>query len=112
MEAALRLARLKLEEAQHQGTRKAEQRGTKGGCHALERTVDAGLQLGEHLHGIACGDLQAGDGVSHGADRFQQSPESAEQAEEDQQPDHVAGEVTPFVETRGNSVQHRARGHR
>ncbi len=68
------------------------------------------LSLANMVHGVAAGDLQPTDGVGHGADRLEQAPEGAEQAEEDQQADQVAREVAPFVEAGGDAVEHRARG--
>ena len=112
MEAALGLARLQFEEAQHQRARQAEQRGAEGGGHALERALDALLQLGEHGDRVAAGDLQPADGVGHRADGLEQAPEGAEQAEEDQQADQVAREVAAFIEARGDAVEHGARGGR
>ena len=90
---------------QHQRTGQAEQRGAERRRHALERTFDAALQLGEHRHGVARRRLQAVDGIGHGADRLQQAPERAEQAEEDQQADQIARQLAPLVEPRGDAVE-------
>jgi hypothetical protein len=112
MEAALCLAGLQFQEAQDQRAGETEQGGAERRCHALERTVDAGLEPGEHLHRVAARDLQAVDGVGNGADGFQQAPEGTEQAEEDQQPDQIAREFAPLVETGRDAVEQGARGGR
>ena len=70
------------------------------------------LSLANICDGVAAGDLQAGDGVGHGADGLEQAPEGAEQAEEDQQADQVARELAPLVEAGGDAVEHRARDRR
>jgi hypothetical protein len=71
VEATLRLARLQFEEAEHQRAGQAEQRSAEGRRHALERTLDAALELGEHLHRVAGVDLQAVDRVGDRADGLQ-----------------------------------------
>ena len=48
VEAAVRVARLQLQEAQHQRAAEAQQRGREGRAHAAQRRGEAVLQLVEH----------------------------------------------------------------
>ena len=84
VEAVLRLARLQIEEAEHQRAGKAEQRGRERNAHAAERRGEAFAQRVEHGAGVAA-DLEVLDDVADRADGLDQAPERAEQAEEDQQ---------------------------
>ena len=71
VEAALCLAGLQFEEAQHERAGKTEQRGAERRRHALQRALDAALELREHRDGVACRRLKAVDRVGHGADGLQ-----------------------------------------
>ena len=97
VEAVLRLARLQVEEAEHERAGETEQRGREGDAHAGERRGEAFLQGVEHGAGIAA-EGETLDHPAHRADGFDQAPEGAEQAEENQQAGHVARDVARFVE--------------
>src|SRR6185369_11078457 len=69
VEAVLRLARLQIEETEHERTGKAEQRGGKRNTHARERRGKAVAQGVEHRTGItAC--LEALNDVADRTDGF------------------------------------------
>ena len=53
VEAVLRLARLQIEEAEHQRAGEAEQRGRERDAHAGERRGEAFAQRVEHRAGVA-----------------------------------------------------------
>ena len=114
VETVLRLARLQVEEAEHQRAGETEQRGRERYAHAAERRGEALAQRVEHAAGIAAG-FQP---LDHAADRthgFDQAPERAEQAEEHQQPGHVAQDIARLVEAGGDRVEnaaHQLRRHR
>ncbi len=112
VEAVLRLARLQVEEAQHQRARQTEQRRAERGAHARHRRRQPGLELVEHHHEIALADREAVDHLADRADRLEQAPEGAEQAEEDQKADLVARDVAPLVEPGADAVQQIADRHR
>ena len=90
VEAILRLARLEIEEAQHERAGEAEHRGGKGGRHAGKRTGQAAFQLVENGVDVAAADAHALDHIGNGAHRLEQAPEGAEQAEEDHQRGGIA----------------------
>ena len=110
VEARLRPAGLQVEEAEHQRTGEAEERGREGRAHAGERRGKAGLQRVEHGGRVAGAGIERLDRVADRADRGEQAPERAEQAEEDQQADEIARHVAALVEPRGDRIQHRAHG--
>eukprot|EP00657_Telonema_sp_P-1_P005337 TRINITY_DN22616_c0_g1_i1.p1 TRINITY_DN22616_c0_g1~~TRINITY_DN22616_c0_g1_i1.p1 ORF type:complete len:134 (-),score=64.74 TRINITY_DN22616_c0_g1_i1:66-467(-) len=56
-------------------------------------------------------DTQATDHITDRADRLQQAPEGAEQAEEDQQADDVARDVPTFRQPGIDAVEQGAQGH-
>ena len=112
VEAVLRLARLQVEEAQHQRAGQAEQRRAEGDAHARYRRRQPGLELVEHHHEITLADRQAVDHLADRADRLEQAPEGAEQAEEDQKADLVARDVAKFVEPGADAVEQIAHRHR
>ena len=114
VEAVLRLARLQVEEAEHQRAGETEQRGRERNAHAAERRGEALAQRVEHAAGIAAG-LQPLDHAADRADGLDQAPEGAEQAEEHQKAGHVARDVARLVEAGGDRVEnaaHQLRRHR
>ncbi len=107
IETILRLARLQIEEAEHERAGKAEQRRGKGDAHAAERRGKTAFQILEDRAGIAA-DLERLNDLADRADRIEQSPEGAEQSEEDEEAGEVARDVARFVETRGDRIEDRA----
>jgi hypothetical protein len=101
---------LQVEKAKNERAGQAEHRGGEGGAHALERTGQAFLQLIKQQHIVAGIGVERADGGADRAHRLQQAPERAEQAEEDQQADQVAGGLALFFEPRGHRVEQRAHG--
>lgn len=111
VEAILRMTRLQVEEAHHQRSRQAEQRGREAGGHAAERCIELGLERLEHGDRIGA-DAEVADDLADRADGGEQAPEGAEQTEEDQQPDEVARQVALLFEADLYAVQDGARGGR
>ena len=109
IEPILRLAGLEIEKAENQGTREAEQRGGERNAHAGDRRGQALLEVVEHGRRVDPG-LHAVDDAGDRVDRLQQTPERAEQPEEDQEPDQIAAEFAALVEPRGDRIEDRARG--
>ena len=107
-EAVLRLSRCQIEKAKHQRAGQAEHGGGECRAHAAQRFGKAGFELLEQRIHIARANRHAGNDVTHRGDRQQQAPERAEQSEEDQQTDHVAGEFTLFIQTAGHRIEQRA----
>jgi hypothetical protein len=105
VEAVLRLGGLKIDEAEDEGAGQAEQRRAEGRAHAAQGRRQARLQIVEHDDHVVAGERQVGDDAADRSDGFQQAPERAEQAEKDQQPRLVAGDVTALVETRADAVE-------
>src|SRR5438552_4143385 len=89
IEPVLRLARLQVEEAEHERAGKSEQRGRKGNSHSAERRGQSLLERIENRAGIAAG-FEAVDHIADRADRLDQSPERAKQAQEYEEAGHVA----------------------
>src|SRR6185437_13767189 len=97
VEAVLRLARLQIEEAEDQGASEAEQRGRERDAHAAERRGKALFQRIEQRTSVTA-DFESIDDIADRAHGLDQTPKGAEQAEEDQEPGHVAGNVASLVE--------------
>ena len=76
-----------------------------------KRRRQALLEGVEHGAGVAA-DLEALDHLADRADGLDQAPEGAEQAEENEQPGHVARHVARFVEPVGDRIHHAAHGLR
>src|SRR6476620_5773220 len=76
VEAVLRLARLQIEETEHERTGKAEQRGGKRNTHAREGRGEAVAQRVEHRTGIAAC-LQTLNDVADRTNGFDEAPESS-----------------------------------
>ena len=110
VEAVLRLRRLEIEEAEDQRSGEAEQRGREGQAHALERRLQALLQLVEQCGGLGRRHVQPLDGAADRLHGFEQAPEGAEQAEEDQEAHQIARHVARFVEAGGQRIEQRAHG--
>ena len=110
VEAALRVAGLKIEEAQDQRAAKAEHRGGEGGAHALQRRGEALLQLIEQHHALGAVGVERADGGADRSHGLKQAPEGAEQAEEHEQADEIARGLALLVEARGDRVEQRAHG--
>src|SRR5215813_3865084 len=113
VEAVLRLARLQIEETEHERAGEAEQRGGKGNTHAREGCGEAVAQRVEHRTGIAtC--LQTLNDIADRTNGFDEAPKSTEQTEENEEPCHIPGNVARLVEASGNRVEnsaHQLRGH-
>ena len=109
VEPVLRLPRLKVEKAEDQRAGEAEQRRRERNAHARDRGRQAALQVVEHGRGVGAGLHR----IDHAADRMnglEQTPEGAEQAEEDQQTDEIAVELATLVEPGADRIEDRARG--
>jgi hypothetical protein len=78
------VARLQLQEAQHQGPAEAQQRGGEGGAHAAQRRGQPALEFIEHGDAVGGAHVDRTDGGAHRGDGVEQAPEGAEQAEEHQ----------------------------
>jgi hypothetical protein len=114
VEAVLRLARLQIEEAQNERAGEAEQRGRERDAHAAKRRGESPAQRFEQRAGIPAR-LQVLDDVADRAHGLDQAPEGSQQAEEDEQPGHVARDVARLVEPGGDRVEdaaHQVRRHR
>ena len=109
VEAILRLPRLQIEEAEDQRAGEAEQRGGERHAHAGDRRRQAALEIVEHGGGVGAA-LHRIDDAADRVDGLEQAPERAEQAEKHQQPDQVAVELAPFVETVADRIEDGARG--
>ena len=109
VEAVLRVAGLQVEEADHQRTGEAEERGREARRHAAERRVQLRFQRLEHGNGIAA-DAQVSDDLADGTDGGEQTPEGAEQAQEDQEADQVARKVALLLEADLHAVEDGAGG--
>ena len=103
VEAVLGMAGEELEQAYDERAGEAEQRGAEGGAHAAELALEAAHQRVEAGHGAAA--LLRGeraDGVDDGGDDGGETVEGAEQAEEDEKRDDVAGEVALLLDAGGD----------
>ena len=86
------MAGLQVEKADHQRAGQTEQRGGETGRHATQRQFQLLLEGAEHAQGIVA-HVQRADDVGHRPDGDQQTPEGAEQAEENGQSDQIARQV-------------------
>ena len=102
---------MEIEKAQYQRPRQAEQRRGKRDAHARQRRRQPALQVAENDVEITGARRQAGDHVADRFDGEQESPEGAEQPEEDQKPDEVTGNFSEFIEARGYAVEQMAHGN-
>ena len=109
VKSVLRLAGLQIEEAEDQRSGEAEQRRRERNAHAAERCRQSFLQRIEHRAGIAT-DFQAFDHVTDRTDCFDQAPERAEQAEEDQKTGHVARDVPRLIKPRPDRIEQMPHG--
>jgi len=108
VEAVLRAARLKIEEAEDQRAGKTEQRGRKRRAHARQRRRQAGFQRGENIAAVARCRIEPLDDVADGADRADQTPEGTEQTEENQKADEIARRIARFIQARGDGIENGA----
>src|SRR6185312_371860 len=83
VKAALRLAGLQIEEAENERAGKTEERRRKRNAHAVQRRGEAVFQVLEGGRGFA-GNLQRLNDLADRSDGFQEAPEGAEEAEEDE----------------------------
>ena len=115
VEAVLRLARLQVEEAEHQRAGEAEQRGRERNAHAGERRGEAFAQRVRTCEPASPPAFSPWITPPTELDRLDQAPEGAEQAEEHQESGHVARDVARLVEAGGDRVEnaaHQLRRHR
>ena len=105
VKTVLRLRRLQVEKAEHQGAGEAEQRRAKRRTHAAHGGGETRLELfEEHGHQIAWPtDIPLMTSPTEPI--VSSRPQNAEQAEEDQQPDLVAGDVAAFIEPGADAAQ-------
>ena len=109
----LRLGRLEVEKAEHEGSGKTEQRRAERRAHAFHRGSEPCLQFIEDAGDIAiAADRKIGNDGAHRIDRFQEAPERPEQAEKDQKTDLVAGDVPLLIQARRDAVEKVAHGIR
>src|SRR5262245_51262131 len=92
VKAVLRLPRLEVEEAEHQRAREAEERRRERDAHAAERSGKSALQILENRAGVPA-HLQRLNNLADRTHGFEQPPEGAEQAEEDEEPGEIPGDV-------------------
>ena len=104
------VARLQLQEAQHQRAGETQQRGRERRAHAAQRRGEAVLQLVEHGDAVGRLGVERADGLAHRLDGIEQAPEGAEQAEEHQQAHQIAAGVARLVEPGADRIHDRAHG--
>ena len=105
-ETVLRLPRRQVQKPNHQRAGKAKHGGRKRRAHPLQGFRKPGLQLLKQHIQIAGADRHAPDHIRNGRNGQQQPPESAKQAQENQQARHVARKLAPFIKPRLQPIQH------
>ena len=112
VKAVLRLAGLQVEKAEDERAGKTEERRAEGRTHPFERRFETAFEVVEDADHVLIGDREVADNVAHRRHGLEQTPERAEQAQEDQQADHVAREVAGLVEPRADAVEQAAQRDR
>src|SRR5690606_34567725 len=110
IEAVLRPARLKIEEAENERAGETEQRRRESRTHAGKRSLQARLQRIENVAGAARIWIERLNGAPDGTDCFQKAPECAEKAEKDQKSDQMPAYIPAFLEACRDGIENRTHG--
>ena len=104
------MARLQIQEAQHQRAGQTKQGRAEGDAHAVQRSAETPLELLKDCADVAPGQGQSVDDLTHPGERVQQTPEGSQQAQKDQQTGQIAGHVAELVQARADAVQQGVHG--